>query len=176
MKFATTLIVACVAVAIAIAGGVTRELLRGGQVDEAISRSYTVFNQHPQSDEAISRSYTVFNQRPLFDEVISRSYTVFNRRPLFNEAISRSYTVERCDVDSDGDGVVDCVDVCPCTHTLLCSPSGGAPCPPVCADLCPCTPAPGGVDAEGRPLGDLDGDCDVDLIDFQTFELNYTGP
>ncbi|MBU0616632.1 MAG: hypothetical protein KKI02_02840 [Planctomycetes bacterium] len=44
-------------------------------------------------------------------------------------------------------------------------------------DVCPCVPAPGGVDAEGRPLGDLDCDCDVDLADLATLLANYgTGP
>ena len=43
-------------------------------------------------------------------------------------------------------------------------------------DVCPCVPSPCGVDAEGRPLGDLDYDCDVDLADFLCFQVNYTGP
>jgi len=54
--------------------------------------------------------------------------------------------------DSDGDGVPDDVDVC-------------------------CVTLPGAqVDAEGRPLGDFDGDCDVDLSDFGIFQANLTGP
>ncbi|MGB2984686.1 MAG: PKD domain-containing protein, partial [Phycisphaerae bacterium] len=55
-------------------------------------------------------------------------------------------------VDTDGDGVGDRVDVC--CHT----PIGLT------------------VNAEGRPLGDLDGDCDVDLDDFAVFQGNFTGP
>src|SRR6476659_9994682 len=55
-------------------------------------------------------------------------------------------------VDTDGDGVPDGVDVC--CHT----PPGVA------------------VDAQGRPLGDLDGDCDVDQSDFAIFQANMTGP
>jgi hypothetical protein len=43
-------------------------------------------------------------------------------------------------------------------------------------DVCPCVPAPGGVDDEGRPLGDLDGDCDVDIDDFTIMQQNFTGP
>lgn len=43
-------------------------------------------------------------------------------------------------------------------------------------DVCPCVPAPGGVDAEGRPLGDLDSDCDVDMDDFTIMQQNFTGP
>lgn len=54
--------------------------------------------------------------------------------------------------DIDGDGVPDQVDVCQNT-------------PP---DIL--------VDANGRPLGDLDGDCDVDLLDFAIILSNYTGP
>jgi hypothetical protein len=54
--------------------------------------------------------------------------------------------------DNDGDGVDDLVDVCPNT-------------PPGII-----------VDVDGRPLGDLDGDCDVDVDDFQLFQGNVTGP
>lgn len=45
-----------------------------------------------------------------------------------------------------------------------------------CADVCPTSPAPGGVDGQGRPLGDLDFDCDVDLHDFAVLQVNVTGP
>lgn len=45
-----------------------------------------------------------------------------------------------------------------------------------CDDVCPTTPAPGGVDASGRPLGDLDKDCDVDLVDYSIMQLNFSGP
>ena len=54
--------------------------------------------------------------------------------------------------DLDGDGVPDYSDVCNCT-------------PPGIA-----------VDEEGRPIADLDKDCDVDLADFMAFKTNYTGP
>ena len=36
--------------------------------------------------------------------------------------------------------------------------------------------AHGYYDAEGRPLGDLNGDCLVTLEDFSIFQLNFTGP
>ena len=55
-------------------------------------------------------------------------------------------------VDSDGDGVDDAVDVCNNT------PPGTA------------------VDAEGRPLGDIDLDCDTDLEDYSLFQQGFTGP
>jgi formylglycine-generating enzyme required for sulfatase activity len=54
--------------------------------------------------------------------------------------------------DVDGDGVDDAVDVCSNT------PAGTA------------------VDAEGRPLGDIDQDCDTDLDDFALFQQGMTGP
>jgi hypothetical protein len=54
--------------------------------------------------------------------------------------------------DADGDGVDDAVDVCNNT------PAGTL------------------VDAEGRPVGDLDLDCDTDLDDFANFEHGFTGP
>ena len=55
-------------------------------------------------------------------------------------------------VDSDGDGVDDFSDVCDNT------PTGTA------------------VDDEGRPLGDIDQDCDTDLNDFAVFAQQLTGP
>jgi sulfatase modifying factor 1 len=54
--------------------------------------------------------------------------------------------------DTDGDGADDVNDVCEGT------PSGTA------------------VDAEGRPLGDIDLDCDTDLDDFALFQQGLTGP
>lgn len=55
-------------------------------------------------------------------------------------------------VDSDGDGVDDAIDVCNNT------PLGVV------------------VNVEGRPLGDIDLDCDVDLDDLAMFQANITGP
>ena len=54
--------------------------------------------------------------------------------------------------DLDSDGVADGVDVC-------CN-----------------TPVGVAVDVEGRPVGDLDEDCDVDLFDFAILASNLTGP
>jgi hypothetical protein len=55
-------------------------------------------------------------------------------------------------IDSDGDGVDDADDVCNNT------PPGTA------------------VDTEGRPLGDVDRDCDTDLGDYGLFQQGMTGP
>ncbi len=57
-----------------------------------------------------------------------------------------------CDSDPDEDGVVGC------------------------NDSCPTSPAPAGVDSTGRPFGDLDHDCDVDLTDYAVMQENLTGP
>ena len=54
--------------------------------------------------------------------------------------------------DADGDGVDDTLDVCNN------SPPGTV------------------VDNEGRPLGDIDRDCDTDLDDYARFQLGMTGP
>lgn len=53
--------------------------------------------------------------------------------------------------DEDGDGVEDALDEC-------------------------CGTPPGvAVDANGRPVGDIDRDCDTDLIDYELFQQGYTG-
>ncbi len=54
--------------------------------------------------------------------------------------------------DVDGDGVLDEDDVC--SNTPLAIP----------------------VDATGRPVGDIDLDCDVDLSDFAALQGSFTGP
>lgn len=55
-------------------------------------------------------------------------------------------------VDNDADGIDDAIDVCPNT------------------------PPPTRVTVDGRPLGDIDLDCDVDLLDFQILQDTFTGP
>ena len=59
-----------------------------------------------------------------------------------------------CDTDIDGDGVANGIDVCELTPT-------GIP-----------------VSPQGRPLGDLDDDCDVDLDDWYYFSIciSLSGP
>lgn len=59
---------------------------------------------------------------------------------------------DACDPDLDGDGVPNEADVC--VHT----PLGTA------------------VNSEGRPLGDIDEDCDTDLEDYALFQQGFTGP
>jgi hypothetical protein len=43
-------------------------------------------------------------------------------------------------------------------------------------DACVNTPAGIPVTADGRPLGDIDLDCDCDLVDFALFATSFTGP
>jgi len=43
-------------------------------------------------------------------------------------------------------------------------------------DVCNNTPAGIPVDDEGRPRGDIDGDCDADLADLAAFLESFTGP
>ncbi len=60
-------------------------------------------------------------------------------------------TGDACDEDADDDGVLDD------------------------ADACPLTPLGAAVDEEGRPLGDIDRDCDTDLTDYRLFQRGFTG-
>ncbi len=43
-------------------------------------------------------------------------------------------------------------------------------------DACTNTPPGTAVDDEGRPLGDIDKDCDTDLEDHGLFQQGFTGP
>lgn len=54
--------------------------------------------------------------------------------------------------DADNDGVADGIDVC-------CNTPPGTP-----------------VNNVGRPVADLDNDCDVDMVDFGIFQISLTGP
>ena len=65
-------------------------------------------------------------------------------------------------IDADGDGVPD--------HCQSDTDQDGVS---DAIDTCPITPSPGGVDEWGRPIADLDHDCDVDLADFSVFTLNF---
>ena len=60
--------------------------------------------------------------------------------------------IDDCDADIDDDGV------------------------PNEADECDYTPLGTAVDSEGRPLGDIDEDCDTDLADYALFQDGFTGP
>lgn len=64
-------------------------------------------------------------------------------------------TTDDCDDDIDGDGVLNTADVCNYT---------------------PPTIAPSLVDPDGSLLGDLDGDCDVDMADLEALAARFTGP
>ncbi len=77
--------------------------------------------------------------------------------------------------DEDEDGVPDVADNC--LHVgnadqLDADEDGvGDAC-----DVCPAAGAVGGVDSDGAPGGDIDHDCDVDLVDFGMFQSTFTGP
>jgi len=80
------------------------------------------------------------------DTAVVGAYQNYN-----SESDSGSAYVYTGYADSDGDGVCDADDLCPCT-------------PPCVA-----------VDAQGRPFSDLDPDCDTDLLDFQLFQQRFDG-
>ncbi len=82
------------------------------------------------------------------------SYLFWNGHTWFDDPFTGARFVVEGDVvvaDTDGDGVDDAFDVC-------CD-----------------TPTDVAVDGEGRPLDDLDTDCDVDLGDFALFESMLAG-
>jgi hypothetical protein len=67
--------------------------------------------------------------------------------------------------DFDGDGVGD-----------ACDPDSDDDGVPDTSDACPFTPLQAHVDSDGRPLGDIDGNCRTDLKDLALFQQGFTGP
>lgn len=63
--------------------------------------------------------------------------------------------IDDCDPDIDNDGVPNESDVC---------------------DYTPITLPPELIELNGGVLGDLDGDCDVDLVDYAIMQQRFTGP
>jgi len=63
--------------------------------------------------------------------------------------------IDDCDGDIDNDGILNALDVCDHTPTSL---------------------FPELIEQDGSVLGDLDGDCDVDLVDYAIMQERFTGP
>lgn len=73
-----------------------------------------------------------------------------------------------CDPDFDGDGLID-----DCDPDI--DDDGVDNGPDVC-DFTPIMLPPNLIEPDGSVLGDLDGDCDVDLIDYAIMQERFTGP
>jgi|GEM_PF-1863507 len=70
-----------------------------------------------------------------------------------------------CETDCDGDGLIDDCDPDIDNDGVLNDD-----------DVCDYTPAAALVEPDGSVLGDVDGDCDVDLVDFGLLQSRFTGP
>ncbi|GJM24559.1 MAG: hypothetical protein DHS20C16_09740 [Phycisphaerae bacterium] len=95
-----------------------------------------------------------------------------------NVAAINPGAVEICDdlIDNNCDMQTDCAEAS-CAPTTVCGgPDADGDGIADVEDVCNDTPPGLAVDAEGRPLGDIDKDCDTDLIDFQLFASGFSGP
>lgn len=72
---------------------------------------------------------------------------------------------DECQPDLDADGLID-----PCDPDI---DDDGVPND---LDECDNTPLGTAVDPAGRPLGDIDRDCDTDMADYMLFQQGFTGP
>ena len=74
--------------------------------------------------------------------------------------------------ETPADGCCESLQQCQC----LCPGfDDDGDCVPNDSDACPNTPEGTAVDADGRPLGDIDRDCDTDLVDYGLFQEGFTG-
>ncbi len=95
---------------------------------------------------------------------------------------------DECDPDGDRDRVPNACDNCPTTYNPwqedFDQDGLGDACDPDidndgvlnAADVCDYTPPSAYVEPDGSLLGDLDGDCDVDLDDVALLQARFTGP
>jgi hypothetical protein len=72
---------------------------------------------------------------------------------------------DECESDFDGDGIVDGVDPDIDNDGVLNE-----------TDVCDYGPLGAPVDCQGRPRGDMDEDCDIDLADYAAFAIYFMGP
>ena len=72
---------------------------------------------------------------------------------------------DECEQDFDGDGLIDGCD--PDIDNDLIENE---------ADVCDYGPLGAPIDCEGRPRGDMNEDCDIDLADYALFAEHFTGP
>jgi len=96
-----------------------------------------------------------------------------------------------CEPDGDADGTIDACDNCPFVANTdqadfdgdaagdECDPdidNDGVDNGPDVCDFTPTTLPSNLIEPDGSVLGDLDGDCDVDLIDYAIMQARFTGP
>ncbi|MCK4627028.1 MAG: hypothetical protein KAV00_17075, partial [Phycisphaerae bacterium] len=84
---------------------------------------------------------------------------------LVSEDCNTNGVPDECECDFDGDGLIDDCDPDIDDDGVL---NGN--------DVCDYTPLGTAVDLEGRPVGDIDKDCDTDLADYALFQDGFTGP
>ena len=120
----------------------------------------TGWGEHLFSASGVSNSLAPFRERPASDlgaawisDARSAGPAIIRRTntgTLFVDTDAHMAGFLAGSLDSDGDGVDDLFDACP---------DNGEP---------------DEITGDGRPLSDLDGDCDADLIDFARFQRGFS--
>ncbi len=121
----------------------------------------TGWGEHLFSASGVSNSVAPFRNRPTVDpgslflgEITHVGPTYLRKTStgtVFVDTASHVANFIVGSADTDGDGIDDTFDVCP---------QSGEP------DF---------VTPDGRPISDLDNDCDADLIDFSAFQQGFSG-
>ncbi|MEW5876424.1 MAG: FG-GAP repeat protein [Candidatus Zixiibacteriota bacterium] len=105
------------------------------------------------------------------------------------EVVGAAYVWDLEDLpDEDGDGIEDDLDNCPCVANSdqidfdrdgagdLCDDDGDGDGISNATDACIAGPIGAPVNSHGRPIGDMDEDCRLDLVDYSSFAACANGP
>ena len=115
--------------------------------------------------ESVTLSHTLERGRQYRIEVTTYTRSFADMASSMASDCNTNGIADECESDFDSDGDIDDCD--------LDIDNDGVPNE---LDTCDFTPSSAETDDDGRPLGDIDRDCDTDLRDYALFQRGFTGP